>query len=71
MSDNKPITVLELSEKITRSYGFFILIDEGNKSSVIVDSQKSLCLLSDYLVAHPDILEEILQRIASYKASLN
>lgn len=71
MSKNKPITVLELSEKITRSYGFFILVNEGKQVSVITDHERSLSMISDYLIAHPDILEGVLKQIAINNASLN
>lgn len=71
MSKPNPVNVAELGEKIKRSYGFFCLIDEGKKVSVIVDQERSVKLLVDYLVAHPGLLEKILQDIQSYNASMN
>lgn len=71
MSKSNPVNVAELGEKIKRSYGFFCLIDEGKKVSVIVDNERSIKLLTDYLVAHPSLLEKILQDIQSHNPSLN
>jgi|688.fasta_scaffold02526_42 hypothetical protein len=71
MSDKNPVTVAELSQKIVRSYGFFCLVNEGKKISVITDNERSMDMIVDYLVAHPYILEGILQKIASQNASLN
>lgn len=71
MSKNKPITVLELSEKITKSYGFFILVNEGKQVSVIIDHERSLSMITNYLIAHPDIMDGVLKQIAINNASLN
>jgi hypothetical protein len=71
MSKLNQVSVVELSEKIIRSYGFFCLINEGKKVSVIVDDDRSLSMIRDYLMAHPELLEKILQDIQSYNASLN
>jgi hypothetical protein len=65
MSDKNPVTVAELSQKIVRSYGFFCLVNEGKKISVITDNERSMDMIVDY------ILEGILQKIASQNASLN
>lgn len=71
MSKNKPITVLELSEKITKSYGFFILVNEGKQVSIIIDHERSLSMITNYLIAHPDIMDGVLKQIAINNASLN
>jgi C4-type Zn-finger protein len=71
MSKLNQVSVVELSEKIIRSYGFFCLINEGKKVSVIVEDDRSLSMIRDYLMAHPELLEKILQDIQSYNASLN
>jgi membrane-bound lytic murein transglycosylase len=71
MSEKNPVTVAELSEKIVRSYGFFCLVNEGKKISVITDHERSMDMIVDYLMAHPHVIEEVLQKIASYNASLN
>jgi membrane-bound lytic murein transglycosylase len=46
-------------------------VNEGKKISVITDHERSMDMIVDYLMAHPHVIEEVLQKIASYNASLN
>ena len=71
MSNSNGVSISEISEKITKSYGFFCLIDEGKKVSVVVDNERSIKMIGDYLIAHPELLDKIIAQIKSYKASLN
>jgi hypothetical protein len=71
MEKKNGVTLLDMCDKIQKSYGFFILINEGKKISVIVDTPRSLDMIADYLCSHPEICQQVIDRINEYKANLN
>lgn len=70
--DNKTkVTIMDMTDRLMKSYGFFCLINEGKQISVIVDDQTSVSMLTDYLVAHPHIFSQVLAHIEDSRAKLN
>lgn len=71
MNTYKNVTISQLTQKITKSYGFFILINEGKNISVVIDNEKSIDLLANYLISHPILLQKIINKLEINNSDLN